>query len=352
MPDPEWPEASDGDRHPQPAEGKRPTMADVAARVGVSRALVSLVFRNAEGASQQTRDRVFQAAAELGYQPNTAARVLRRLRSRHLGVVYAMGDPYQANLIEALYPAAEQRGYSVVLGATTPTRDGHKSAEDLLGFRSEALILIAPETTAGALSSLAARIPVITVGKRFDDTGADSVRTNDAQGVRQAVDYLVELGHRSIGHVDGGKLPGAPERRRGYREAMRRHSLQTEITVISGDYSENSGAAAALELLRQERLPTAIIAGNDRCAVGLLDALLRHGVNVPQDLSVVGYDDSQLARLSHINLTSVRQDAERTAEAAVEAAIERLDHGRTNAKHVVLKPSLVVRGSATSPRMS
>jgi DNA-binding LacI/PurR family transcriptional regulator len=329
---------------------RRPTMADVAARVGVSRALVSLVFRNAEGASQQSRERVFQAAAELGYQPDTAARVLRRHRSRQLGVVYAMGDPYEADLVEAIYSAAERRGYNVVLGATTSSRDERKAGEDLLGFRSEALILLGPESPQSELAPLAARIPVVTTGKRFDGAGFDSVRTNDSQGVRQAVDHLGGLGHRAIAHINAGILPGAAERRNGYRNTMRRRGLHDEINLISGDYSEDSGSRAARELLRQDRLPTAVIAGNDRCAVGLLDSLLRVGINVPQEVSVVGYDDSQLARMSHINLTTVRQDVERTAESVVRSVIERLDAGRTEASDIVLKPALVVRGTTAPPR--
>src|SRR5262245_31656186 len=112
-------------------------MEDVAARVGVSQALVSLVFRNAPGASAETRERVFRAAAELGYRPNTAAQVLRRTRSRHVGALFTMRHPHDVALVEGIYPAAERLGYDVALGAVGPSRDEEKAVEDLLGYSIE-----------------------------------------------------------------------------------------------------------------------------------------------------------------------------------------------------------------------
>jgi DNA-binding LacI/PurR family transcriptional regulator len=120
--------------------------------------------------------------------------------------------------------------------------------------------------------------------------------------------------------------------------------------VLPGEYPEESGAHAARELLAADQLPTAVLAGNDRCAHGLLDTLVRAGLRVPGDVSVVGYDDSQIARLSFIDLTTVRQDAVRMAELTVQAAAERLDDGRTTARDIVLDPTLVIRGSTGPPR--
>lgn len=321
-------------------------MADVAAAVGVSRALVSIVFRGKEGASQETRERVFQAAAELGYHPDTAAQLLRSHRSRHLGVLYTAVEPFHADLIEAIYPMAEKHGYDVVLGAQTTTRDLTKAVEELLGFRTGAVLLLGTATLAQA-TRLATRVPVVAVGPHLRGDDFDTVSSDDSRGARLAVDHLVELGHRDVVHIDGGSLAGAASRRRGYRTAVRNHGLAA--TVISGDYTEESGADAARELLRCDPLPTAVFAGNDRCAMGLLHALRRIGLTVPGDISVVGFDDSRAARLPHIDLTTVRQDIAAIAEAAVDSALERLD-GRTDAKHVVLRTHLVARGTTAVPR--
>lgn len=327
-------------------------MRDIAARVGVSQALVSLVFRNAPGASAETRERVFRAANELGYRPDTAAQLLRRTRSRNIGVLFTMQDTYAVDIVEAIYPAAERFGYQVVLGAMLPTRDEQEAVDGLLAYRAEALILIDPVSSTQELAGVAEHVPIVGIGRRLRGDGVDVVRIADERGARLAVEHLVELGHRAIAHIDGGDLPGSRDRRRGYRSAMRKHGLEERIRVLSGDYTEESGASAVRELLGEERLPTAVFAGNDRCAHGVLDTLIRARVDVPGDVSVVGFDDSRMAGLSFIDLTSVRQDATRLAEHAVRAIAERLDHGRTEARDIVLDPTLVVRGSSRPPRRS
>lgn len=333
-----------------PIRPKRPTMSDVAARVGVSQALVSLVFRNQPGASSLTRQRVFQAAEELGYRPDTAAQLLRRTRSRQLGVLFTMRHPHDVGVVEALYPAAEKHGYHLALSAMVADRDERQAVEQLLGLRSEAIIIIGAESSPQNLVTVAGPTPLIEINPCTRAAGVDVVRTANSKGIRQAVDHLTGLGHRAITHIDGGTMPAADERRRGYRTAMRRHGLAEHIQILPGDYTEESGARAARELLQQGELPTAIIAGNDRCAHGVLNTFLRAGLTVPTDVSIVGYDDSQLAQLSFIDLTSVRQDVTEVARLAVQAAVERLDEGRTVDRDIVLDPTLVVRGSTGPPR--
>jgi DNA-binding LacI/PurR family transcriptional regulator len=322
-------------------------MRDVAARVGVSQSLVSLVFRNAPGASDETRERVLRAADELGYRLDTAAQVLRRSRSRHIGVLFTMQQPYDVDLVEALYPAAERGGYRLVLGALGAGRDERQAVEELLANRCEALILLGPATEAAQLAAVAEQMPVVDIARRVAGDGVDVVRVADEAGARLAVNHLVSLGHRAIAHVDGAKKPGSAYRVRGYRQAMRRHGLAQEIRVLPGDHTEESGAAAAREVLKNG-LPTAIFAGNDRCAHGVLVTLIRAGVDIPRDVSLVGYDDSRVARLSFIELTTVRQDVNQMAERAVRAIVERLEEGRTTPRDIVLDPVLVVRAS-TAP---
>src|ERR1700749_4508429 len=227
---------------------RRPTMRDVAARVGVSQTLVSLVFRNAPGASAETRERVFRAAAELGYRPDTAAQVLRRNRSRHIGVLFTMRQPFDVDLVEAIYPATERRGYHVVLGAIGAGRDDRQAVEELLAYRSEALILDGTTIKAAQLARVADQMPVIDIGRRVTGDSVDVVRVADERGARLAVDHLTDLGHRSIVHIDGGDQPAAAERRSGYEQAMRRRGLGREIRVFPGDYMEESGAAAARQI--------------------------------------------------------------------------------------------------------
>jgi len=333
------------------ATGRRPRIDDVAARVGVSAASVSLVLNNSPGPSVATRERVLQAAAELGYRPDRTASLLARRRSHLVGVMMEVRSAYHAELVEDVQSAAEVLGYDVVLSTLTRNRSEQRAVETLLDFRCEALILLGPEAPAPQLTALGRRVPVVAVGRRADAEGIDVVRTDEGQGVGLAIEHLASLGHEDIAFIDGGRGPIATDRRRGYRAAMRRHGLGERVRILDGDHTEAAGSRAGEALLRGRRLPTAVVAFNDHCAVGLLDTLSRAGVDVPAEVSVVGYDDSALARLAHINLTTVSQDTLRQAEHAVAAAVERLDEGRTDAQEVVLTPRLVVRGT-TAPAAS
>jgi DNA-binding LacI/PurR family transcriptional regulator len=339
-------------------ETRRPTLQDVAARAGVSRALVSIVVRNAPGASEATRARVLAVAAELGYRPDVNARLLARQRSRLLGVTVQLGHPFHADVAAGLYDCAEQNGYELALSATVPGRDERRAIDTLLGYRSEALILVAAGASEGTLAAAGRRVPVVVVARRVRSTAVDVVRTADDIGVGQAVEHLVALGHTAIAHVDGGRAAGAGDRRRGYRLAMRRRQLAEQ--VVTGGESEEDGARAG-RLLLASGPPTAVICYNDRCAVGLMDVLIRAGVGVPDDVSVVGFDNSQLARLSHINLTTVAQDVAEMAALTIRRLVARLEGGGAGegpgpaggspdlVRESVLPPRLVVRGSTAPP---
>jgi len=327
---------------------RRPTMADVANHVGVSRALVSIVFRGVEGASEATRQRVLEAAAELGYRPDSLAQGLRRNRSRNLGVLFSLRRPFEVELVEHMYPVAQKLSYDLLLGPFTPGRGQDAVVDELLRYRCAGLIVVGPELHARDLEPLAKEVAVVEVGRGVTRGPVDVIRNNDAIGTRQAVEHLVSLGHRAIAYVDGGVNPGAEDRRAGYRAAMTDHGLTANIRVVPGGYTEDEGADAARKLLADEP-PTAVITANDLCAIGLLDTALRAGVKVPQDLSVIGYDDSRFSRLPGIDLTSVRQDIPKMAKLAIKAVVGRLDHPARKPKDVALQPQLVVRGTTSSP---
>ncbi len=146
--------------------GKRPTMTDVAEKAGVSRALVSIVFRNQPGAGEETRERVLRVADEIGYRPDSAARLLARGRSRTLGVMFIVHQIFHTDLIEGIYPEAERLGYDVLLSATTPARDEAKAIEALLSHRCEGLILLAPDADPAYLDELGHRTATVSVGRR------------------------------------------------------------------------------------------------------------------------------------------------------------------------------------------
>jgi DNA-binding LacI/PurR family transcriptional regulator len=327
-------------------------MADVAARAGVSVPLVSIVMRGVPGASPVNRERVRQAAEQLGYRPDSRARMLRSTRSRLIGVVFGVQHPFHSDLVSGLYAAADRVDYELALSAVTPERNERRAVASLLQDRCEGLILLGPQLPTSYLAELTARMPVVVVARAVRHKAVDVIRTDDAAGLHQAVKHLVDLGHTRIAHIDGGRAPGAAERRRGYRDALRRHHLAEATRILPGGLTEDEGAAAAHTLLHTTPRPTAVTVFNDRCATGVLDVLWRAGLRVPDDVSVVGFDDSHLAHLSHVALTTVAQDTRLITTLAVSRAIDRLDGSPITDRERIIAPRLVVRSTTGPPNRS
>jgi len=333
------------------SDGSRPvTMSDVAARSGVSRALVSIVFRGVPGASDQNRELVMRAAEELGYRPDRRASLLGSSRSRTIGVVFGLHHEFHTELVERLYQAVGATGFDLALGATAPTRDERTAVQSLLEFRCEALVLIGPAMQRRRLEELARQVPVVVVARDFRTPAFDVVRTDDELGARLAVEHLVQLGHRAIVHVDGRRAPGAAQRRRGYRDAMAAAGLAGRARIVPGGLSDEDGELAAAELFSRRGRPTAVAAFNDHCAAGLLASVRQRGIDVPADLSVVGYDDSHIAGLSTIGLTTVAQDSQALADAALRLAVRRTDDATAAPAEIVVPPHLVVRSTTAAAR--
>jgi DNA-binding LacI/PurR family transcriptional regulator len=325
------------------------TMSDVAQRAGVSRALVSIVFRGVQGASEESRERVMRAAAELGYRPDRRARLLGSSRSRTLGVVFGLHHEFHTELVEHLYHSVDATGLELALGATAPTRSEQTAVQSLLEFRCEALLLVGPTMKRRELEELAGQVPVVVIARELRSASCDVVRTDDEQGARLAVEHLAGLGHRWIVHVDGQRAPGAAQRRRGYHAAMASAGLAERARVVPGGLTDEDGERAAAELFSSRSRPTAVAAFNDHCAAGLLAVARQRGVGVPEELSLVGYDDSHIAGLTSIDLTTVAQDAGALAGAALDLALRRTEGSDEPPSEIVVPPHLVVRGTSAAP---
>jgi DNA-binding LacI/PurR family transcriptional regulator len=321
----------------------RVTLDDVAKQAEVSRALVSIVMRDARGASAATRERVKAVAQQLGYRPDVRARSLAGQRSRLIGVMFGVGvGQFQFDLLDGLYVAAEEHRLSLILGALTARRDERQAAESLQDFGFDALIMLGPPT---AKPLLAGKMPIVVLGWQVDDQTVDVVRTSDEHGMAEAVDHLLGLGHRRIAHIDGGTGVIANSRRDGYAMAMRARGLGNEIRIIPGGQSQLDGQRAARVLIDDGDLPTAIAAYNDDTAVGAMGLLAQHGIDVPRQLSIVGWDDSEAAALSPVGLTSVAQQPAEMSRLAVERIVARIEQRRVEGHQIVLEPELIVRSS-------
>jgi DNA-binding LacI/PurR family transcriptional regulator len=313
----------------------------------VSKSLVSLVMRGAPQVSDRRRAAVLRAAEELGYQPNAVARSLVQRRTHTVGVLVSdLHNPFVAEVVDGIDAHVAELGYQPLLA--NGRREAHREKELLAafaGFRVEGVILLSPVVEPPALRAAAAAQPLVVVSRPdVHVVGVDTVVNDEAEGVRLAVEHLVGLGHRRIAHIAGEGSAG-PERQQGYESAMRDHKLAGHIRVVPGSYDEQGGYEGARTLLSGPKPPTAIILANDMAAMGALTAIDEAGLRVPEDISVVGYDNTSVAALRHISLTSVNQPRQQMGHLAAQMLHERIEGRRTRARRQVVTPTLVARRS-------
>ena len=331
---------------------RRPTIRDVAERAGVSKSLVSLVMRGEPLVRDDKRRRVQQAAAELGYRTNLAARSLSAVRSGTVGVLAAdLRNPWSMDIVEAVGQALEEARLATLLtSAVLPSSAADQPRLDvgvigaLRDLRVDGLLVVGSVPDGARLAEVVGDLPVVVVGARAESLArADAVRSDDAAGMELVVDHLVERGHRRIAHLGGAGGAVASERAAGYRTAMTRHGLAGEIVVQACDFSEDGGYTAAAALLDGGRPVTAL------AAVGALSAAADAGLDLPAGLAVTGYDDTFLAELRQISLTSVNPDSAGMGELAARRLLERIaSPDRPGVEHLVA-PRLVIRASSARP---
>jgi len=324
-------------------------MEDVARLAGVSRALVSLVMRDSPKVSNHSRTAVLDAADQLGYRPNLAARILASRKTSTIGLVLDdLHNPFFPDIADGVNEAAEQSDYRLLMNSAflTPASE-QRAVETFLEFRTDGVIIVGSRLAAGAIETAAESVPIVVVGRPLRSDRVDSVNNNETRGARLVVDHLVELGHGRIAHIDGGRGAGAAQRRAGFVAAMKRHGLRPD--VVSGDFTEAGGVAAMRELLARRRRPTAVFAANDLTAVGALGCTEDAGLSVPDDISLVGYDNVALAATHHISMTTVDQPRNEMGRLAVATLLERLEGSRSSVARHVLAPSLRIRSTTAPP---
>jgi DNA-binding LacI/PurR family transcriptional regulator len=299
--------------------------------------------------SDERRGAVLQAVEELGYRPNAMARGLVQQRSHVLGVMLSnLHNPFFADVVTGIEAKALQRGYRAFFntGIRVPEREAI-ALETLLQLQADGLILAGTLLDMKTINKAGKAVPIVLISRATRSRHVDSVAGDERLGAKIAVDHLVSLGHTRIAHIDGGRGAGAKRRRRGYEAAMAAHGLEPLVTA--GSYTEEGGSEGVQNLLAMDRNPTAVFAPNDLAALGCLQALSDAGRSVPDDVSLMGYDNAWLAGLQHISLTTIDQPRHELGSTAVELLLERLEDGRKESRHIVLEPALVVRATTAPP---
>jgi LacI family transcriptional regulator len=333
------------------AESKKSTLVRVAELAGVSIASVSRVM-NGLPASQRVTERVRAAAVELGYVPDATARSLKVGRTEQIALAVAdVGNPVYVSMMREISQVVTKAGYRLVLSSTG---SDPKDQIDLLvslnrGFADGLIMspLRVPEELGTQLR--ASRLPIVIIGSLPPGVELDNVRADSVAGMALAVDHLAEQGRERIAFVNGpvDTVPGAA-RLNGYLKALAARNLHdnADAQVTAKDFTYKAGLRAATTLLEQST-PDAIVCANDLLAIAALNVATRRGLRIPDDIAIVGMDDTDIADLANPAITSVDLGATRRAKAAAKLLLRRLEKPGAPVRKVVIEPTLTVRGSST-----
>lgn len=335
------------------------TIYDVAEASGVSLSTVSNVINNGpKPVRPETRRKVLEAIERLNFHPNAVARGLARQKTHTLGILFGVVESsaivintYSATILQAVLSEAAETGYNV----THITRPWRGATESLSGFRdgrTDGLLVVAPPTDSDLIPALQSiGLPLVVVSWPSTLGNLPMVDVDDVHGARLAMDHLIGLGHERIGHIMGHpNLLSSGTRRRAYLETLDANGLEfREEYLRQGIYSPESGYENAQRLLKLPEPPTAIFAGNDEIAVGVMDAARDMGVAVPKRLSVVGVDDRPLSARLTPGLTTLRQPFEAVGREAARLLIRRIEGAEIPSGARLFTPELIVRGSTAPP---
>lgn len=328
------------------------TMKDVARKAGVSTSTVSHVINKNRFVSVGVREKVELAIRELNYAPSALARSLKINQTHTIGMlITASSNPFYAEIVRGVEDSCYERGYSLILGNTAGDEDRmNRSLETLLQKRVDGLLLMCTEShlpSADILNRYPS-IPTVRMDWAPFEGRGDIIQDNALLGGELATQHLIDSGYTRIACI-AGPLDKTPARMRleGYKNAMEKNGLDVlPGYVVESDFEFQGGYNAMIELLALKTPPQAVFTSNDAMAVGVYHALYQAGLQIPQDMAVMGYDDIELARYLSPPLSTIHQPKNELGELAIDTLIHRLRHPDVSQQTLVLTPELIVRGSA------
>lgn len=339
-------------------EKKTPTIQDVARHANVSTATVSRALSHPERVSEATRARVSEAVRVTGYTLNQAARSLRQRAARTILVALPdIGNPFFSSILDAIEREAARRGYGILVANLYFGHETVWRLQDLLlSNRADGLLLLDGSVNPEHLRMLTRApfsVPLVVACEDIPNLGFHTVLTDNAVSAERATRHLIELGHRRIGHIMGPEHNMvARDRLAGFTQALQRAGLEVNANwLFRGNFEIESGFAAAARFLALAERPTALFAANDESAIGFLSGLRQHGLVCPRDISVVGFDDLEVAPHYWPPLTTIRQPRETLGRMAAETLIDLVEGQRVAPEplKIVLSSELVVRASTGKP---
>ncbi|WP_338031002.1 LacI family DNA-binding transcriptional regulator [Dyella kyungheensis] len=355
------PVSGDGSKTKRPGKGsvaklaKQParvrTVKEIAAAANVSVATVSRALQRPEIVSEKTRKHIHDVVRRLGYTPNALARNLRTARTRLIiALLPDIANPFFSEVIRGIEQVAHESGYCVLLGETQGSLVREQSYADMVAARqADGIITMSPRVPSIPIQG---RLPVVNACEYVKDAHISSVYVDNVAAAGVAVDYLLMLGHRQIAFVGGP--PASPicvDREQGYRLALQRAKVPAKPALtVSGDFSIEAGERAIESLLSRGQAFTAVFCANDEMAIGAMRALSARNLRVPDDVSVVGFDDIRFARYTTPALSTVAQPKNALGREAMSMLIELLNDPEVPPRKRILSAELIVRGSTAPPR--
>ena len=328
------------------------TSSQVAEHAGVSQSAVSRTFTPGASISPKTRQKVLASAKILGYRPNAIARSLITNRSRIIAVVMAyLENLFYPDVLEELGRALAAENYHLLLFTGFMDRDSDPVFDQLMQYRVDGIILASTSLSSELSEECAtAGIPVVLFNRTTERDAVSSVTTRNREGGKRIAEFLVAGGHKSFGYIAGLENSSTNrDRRQGYLEGLAAHGI-ADVVTETGNYSRPDAEAAARKMFSRADRPEALFVANDHMAVAVMDvARYEFSLKIPEDISIVGYDDVGPSTWSSYGITSMSQPVKRMVEATVDILMDQIASGEIEAEHRILNGDLVVRTSARVP---
>lgn len=324
-------------------------ISDVAKMANVSTATVSRVLSNSGNVKKETAEKVLEAIKKLNYQPNSLARQLRRLETKTILVVVPdITNTFFSKILRGIEHVAIENGYEVLLGDTSNDKKRESGYLDILRQKkADGMIMLTARLEPHLLEEISLEFPVVLACEYLEGSSIPTVSIDNISGARKATEYLISLGHKRIGFLSGPMdVILSRDRLKGYKQAMAHHDLPVEPHLVQeGDFTFESGYNLMLKFLAFDKPPTAVFASSDEMAIGAIKAIKSKGLHVPDDISVIGFDNIKFASIFEPALTTISQPMYEIGLKAMELLLKIINKENLERNQFILNDQLIIRST-------